>query len=396
MAAVLVLLNTAAWSGGRAAFAAAEERRQVRETIDTEVAQIEAIIEEIRANQDLSEEQKEELIAPLEQAVSDLNEAQTLEEAYSALEEAEEKLQALEDPDGQARAEALQQAGQPGEGDPTDPLDAFRDSLAEGDLEAAAEDLREVDAGAMEQAERERLAQELEDIADALQSIDPDLAEQLREAAQAAREGDPQAAEEALENAAQAIEQIAENAQVAQAAGDAADGVGDAQENIVAAGQDPGEESGPGGTPVAGSGDGADGEGQGQGEGAGSGDGPGEGSGSGSGSGEGDQSGGEGAGSDPVGQGAVPDGGGSEFQPITPSSIGGEGSDWVAVPSSGETGDNVTGVGPTAPGDTGPITVPYTDVLPEYQAAVNEAIDSGFVPPQYRDIIRDYFSSLEP
>ena len=40
--------------------------------------------------------------------------------------------------------------------------------------------------------------------------------------------------------------------------------------------------------------------------------------------------------------------------------------------------------------------VPYTQVFAEYANAYRQAIDSGQVPPQLRDLIRQYFSSLEP
>jgi hypothetical protein len=388
LAALLLIGMTAgAWYAGQESFAAAIERRQTRDTIRAEAERIEALVEEIRANEDLTEEQKDALIEPLEQALTELEAAESLEEAYSALEEAEEQLRELEDPGAEALAEGLQEAGEALAGEAEDPLRPFAESLAEGDLDQAAEDLREIDAGAMEQAERERLAEQLESLAEALEGVDPDLAETLREAAQAAREGDTDAAQEALEQAAETLEEIAEAAQASEAAGEATDELGEAQAQIVQAGQEAGEGAAPGGIAgLPGGGGTGDGE-QGSGEGSEAGEGEGEGEG---------QEGGE-AGEDPIGQGNSPDGQGeSDFQPISPSSIGGEGSDWVAVPPSGEEGDNVTGTGPSDPGDTAPITVPYTDVLSQYQAAANQAIDSGLIPPQYRDIVRDYFSSLEP
>jgi hypothetical protein len=374
----------AVWVSGQDRFLAAAERRETRETILAEAERIEALIEEIRGNEDLTDEQKEDLLEPLEQALGELEEAESLEEAYSALEEAEEALRELEDPGAEAIAEGLESSAQELAQDPGDPLEAFTENLAEGDLDQAAEQLREVDAESMEQAERERLAEQLEALADAVETIDPDLAETLREAAQAAREGDPAAAEEALAQAAQAIEDIAEAAQASEAAGAATDELGEGQAEIVQAGQEAGD-----GVAVIPGGDG--------GQGAGDGSGDGDGSGAGDGSSDGETGTGSEAGDDPIGQGNNPDGQGeSEFQPITPSSIGGEGSDWVAVPPSGADGENVTGTSPSDPGETAPITVPYTDVLTQYQATANEAIDSGIIPPQYLDIVKDYFSSLEP
>jgi len=56
----------------------------------------------------------------------------------------------------------------------------------------------------------------------------------------------------------------------------------------------------------------------------------------------------------------------------------------------------VTGQGPSDPGNPGSSTVPYTEVFPTYSQAAIEAIENGLIPPGYRNLIRDYFSSLEP
>jgi hypothetical protein len=56
----------------------------------------------------------------------------------------------------------------------------------------------------------------------------------------------------------------------------------------------------------------------------------------------------------------------------------------------------VVGEGPANPQDTGEVTVPYNEVYTAYSDAAYEAVDSGAVPPSLRDIIRSYFSSLEP
>lgn len=374
---VLLCANAVVWFRADALLAGAAEKRQIQEAIQAQAEQIEALIEEIEQNPALTEEQAEALTQPLEQALEDLAEADTLEEAYSALEETRQELEALENPDAEALAEALRSAGEDLASAGGESLQPAGESLAEGDFGQAAEDLRQVDPSSMDQVERDQLAEDLESLAEAVEAADPDLAQDLREAAEAARAGDAAGAQQALEQAAQELEALQQQAAASQAAGDAAAGVQSSQQAVAQAGQQSD------GVPAD-----AQGEGDGSGEGAG-------GAGSGDGSGESTQ-GGE-AGTDPISQGNNPDGTGiSGLTPIEPSSIGGEGSDSIALPPSGETGEQVTGEGATDPGSTAPITVPYLDVLPQYQSAASQAIESGDVPPQYRDLIRDYFSSLEP
>ena len=42
------------------------------------------------------------------------------------------------------------------------------------------------------------------------------------------------------------------------------------------------------------------------------------------------------------------------------------------------------------------MTVPYNQVYSDYANAANHALDSGYVPLGLRDVVRDYFTSLEP
>ena len=56
---------------------------------------------------------------------------------------------------------------------------------------------------------------------------------------------------------------------------------------------------------------------------------------------------------------------------------------------------------PLEPGDfnenfDGESTVPYQDVFRGYEEAMQEALESGYIPISLRDIIHAYFSSLEP
>ena len=68
----------------------------------------------------------------------------------------------------------------------------------------------------------------------------------------------------------------------------------------------------------------------------------------------------------------------------------------VTLPGSGDNSGDVTGQSGINPGKESPSQVPYSQVFAEYANAYRQAIDSGQVPPQMKDLIRQYFSSLEP
>ncbi|MDO8684156.1 MAG: hypothetical protein Q7N50_11810 [Armatimonadota bacterium] len=48
-----------------------------------------------------------------------------------------------------------------------------------------------------------------------------------------------------------------------------------------------------------------------------------------------------------------------------------------------------------APDAAAPASVPYTDVLTNYNKAAEKALDKEKVPPAYRSRVKDYFNSLE-
>ncbi len=89
------------------------------------------------------------------------------------------------------------------------------------------------------------------------------------------------------------------------------------------------------------------------------------------------------------------DGGESAYEPIyAPQLLGGAGGDSLGLPTTGEDGD-VIGASPTTATD-GQSLVPYSQVYSQYQAFNNQAIDNGEAPQQFLDVIRSYFSSIQP
>ncbi len=92
-----------------------------------------------------------------------------------------------------------------------------------------------------------------------------------------------------------------------------------------------------------------------------------------------------------------PDGQGqSDFEQVyAPRRIGGEPGDTTIELESSPDGLPVT-EGEFASNPAGQSLVPYADVFGDYRGAANRALDSGYVPLGLRDVVREYFTSLEP
>jgi hypothetical protein len=125
-----------------------------------------------------------------------------------------------------------------------------------------------------------------------------------------------------------------------------------------------------------------------------------------SGSGAGDEPGS--AGADTPMQGTMTDGGQlqasnnpdgrgqGDFEPVYAlRRIGGEPGDTSIELESNPDGLPMT-EGEFASNPVGQSLVPYAEVFGDYRGAANRALDSGYVPLGLRDVVREYFTSLEP
>lgn len=396
----------------------------------------------------LAEEQRAPLLEQLDRAAAALKEpGVTAEEAFAALAAAAAEMDRLaaelsrqagdsRAADQQA-AEALRAAAPPaGQSADSQPAETIPT------LERTAEQAPQMDA-----QQREDAARALEAAADALEAANPQAAEALREAADALRRGDAQAAQDALQRAVESLQagqqqaqrqqqaaaqlsagaqqlqqsadQIARSqgqqqagqqqaAQMQQGGEQAAAGLqalgqqageqGQAgQQGQAGAASQPGEQGGEQGQPG-----GARGiqpaPGQDSAEAGARSDEPG-----GVGSGAGDQPGGVGAeDSGPAGRAGAaatnnqPDGAGvGEFAEVyAPQRVGGEGGPQIVLePDS--SGLPVT-EGEFSDNPTGEARVPYNQVFGAYSRSASRALNSGYIPLRMRDIVRDYFSALEP
>ncbi|MEW6402674.1 MAG: hypothetical protein AB1649_12795 [Chloroflexota bacterium] len=383
LALVLMLTIGLVWFRGEAMFKAAQHARDVQQAVETQAEQIEEILTQIENNEALTEEQKQALSEPLEQALNELQENPSLEGAVSVLTSTGEQLQALSDEQTEHMSQALQQAGQNLAGQEGTPLQSMGQELAQGDTLSAANELNNLDVSNLSAEEAQQLAQQLQSMAESVQATNPDLAQQLNDAAQALQQGNTEAAQQALNQAATELAEAGGQVTFSQAANQAAQQVQQGAGQVLAAGG--GQQQGT----------------QGQGSQAGSNQGQtpdgAAGSGSGSGGGENSPQTGNESGSAPIPQDNGPgDGGETAYEQIyAPSLIGGEGGPSVGLPDSGEDG-TVVGEGPTTPSEPGESLVPYSEVYSQYDQANQHAIESGSVPFEFMQVIRNYFNSLKP
>lgn len=381
IALLCLALTALVWFRGETWFQAAQQARAVEEAVQEQVAHIEEIIQQIEADETLSEAQKKALTEPLKEAQQELQDNPSLENSVSVLTRTSEKLQTLSDPQAQQMTETLKEAGNQLANQQGSPLESVGEDLANGDIVNAATELANIDVSQLNAEEQRQLADQLEALASTVQSTNPQLASQLNQAADALRNGDIASAQQALQNAAQSLAQAGQQIASSQIASQTASQLQQGAKQVLAAG---------------GGGQQANQSGQGQGSSQSSQSSGSDGSGSGSGSDAGSNPNGSEAGTDPIAQTSQSDGGESSYEQIyAPQLLGGEGGQTVELPSSGQGGD-VIGQGPADPGSPGSSTVPYDEVFSQYEQANNEAIESGAVPPLFIQIVKNYFDSLKP
>jgi len=386
---LLVVLIGTVWLRGESWFKAAQQARAVEQAVAEQAAQLEEIIKQIESNEALSEAQKEAITSPLKEAQTSLEENPALENSVSILTSSGEKLQALSDPQSQQMSQALKEMGAQLAGQEGSPLQSVGQDLAQGNNINAASRLENINASELSAAEQQQLAGQLDALADSLQSTNPALANQLRQAADALRNGDATSAQQTLGDAAKSLAQAGQQITFSQTANQTAGQLQQGAGQVLAAGggQQQANQSGQGDQSSPGQGSNQGGQTNGTG---------GSGSGLGSESGS-DQTGNE-AGGSPITQNNGPGNGGetSYEQIYAPSLLGGENGPQVNLPSSGENGGEILGQGPTTPGDPGTSLVPYSEVYSQYEQINNQAMESNEVPPQFTQIIRNYFDSLKP
>ena len=403
IAALLLLASLLPLLLGRSAFEAARRQQAVDRSIQAETTRIEALRNEFAETERLSPERREALNRTLQALEQQLGDARSPEAALAALSEGERNLRELARLPALGPADTLQATGERLRRSPDQDLAALGEQLAQGDFQAAAETLRQMDLRPSTAAQAEAQARQLDAAAETAQAATPELAQALRQTASSLRNSDSTGARQSLARAAQALDDVGQEILQAEMAGGAAESLAQAQgrmrqtaqelaESRRQAGRSQGDRQGSlGGAQLAGSG-----ASQGQSESNAS---PGQNEGGGAGRGEsaaGQVQGSSGSGQ--ISQGNAPgDGGVRSYQPLQPSArLGGEGGTDLALAGSGGAGELILGNVGLTPGTKADAQVPYTQVFGLYEAAARMAIDNLRPPPFLEALVRQYFSSLSP
>lgn len=417
--AILIMLIPPV-AGGDAA--ADRERAAIAAAAD----QVAEILEDIAADPNLSDEERGPLLEALQAQLETMRDPNiTLDEALATLSEVES---ALSEQAEMAQSEIEQQQAAE---------DAAANALGQGREASAGESLQEQlesfeqSLGQMTEDQLAQAAEALENAANALEQTDPEAAQALREAAEALREGDREAAAEALRRAAERAEQSAaersQQAQRQQAMEERAQQAQAAQENAAesstettAPGRPEEGSEGLGDALEGGESDGMFGqqasEGETEGEGGSSQLAPPEDAAQ----GENNEAGQTGRGSQGMGDGTAdlsddasaqgqrrspsdnqdennPDGAGVRvYQPVYSPRFSVEAEDGEDVRLQADPGDTPLNQGEFDDNPLGESVVPYNTVFSDYADAASRALESGYIPLGMRDVIRSYFSSLDP
>ena len=377
-----------------------KENRAIKESIAEQIETIEALEEEILENPTLTEEQKEELLEPLEGVIQELGAGDlSREEAVAALSEAEADLRELESSNSTSSLEqTLQDAGQPLADN--EASQSLGEALQNGNLSQAgvaaaqlADDLPQMSGEQLSQ-----LAEDLAQTAESLQGTDSELATELAEAAQNLQNGNTAAAQQALQQAAGTLQQRAQESAASAQAGQAAGQLNQGRQDVAQAGQQGQQGQGQQGQGQQAQGQGQQGQGQ-QGQNGQSGQGQ-QGQGAG-GQGNSNSTGSGSQNNTGEGTGGPGPGGGHAENVFVPDLVDLSGEEGIDIELPAECLANPADCGglltenPTEFTNEGS-TVPYEQVFGDYQDAANEALQDDYIPLGLKGYIRDYFSSLEP
>ena len=366
-------------------------QRAVQQIVDEQIERLEALEEEVLQNEALNEEQRDELLAPIEEALEALEGGvESREEALATLSEAESELRELAEQNSTDNLEA--QMAEAGSNISSSAGESLGEAMSEGNLGETAEALDELaeSVGELTAEEQEELGSDLSQAAAELQESNPELAEELAEAGSALQQGDVESAEQALAEASETAGELAEQGETAEAAQQAAEELTEGRQQVAEGeqGQQQGEEGQ-----------------QGQ-----QGQQPGEGQ-----QGQAEQpqpgEGGEQPGVGEVGQGQPPqqgegagggtEGGGSTDNVFVPPFRNLDEFEGVEVELSAEceaSPENCGELLDTTPSEIGDeeSIVPYEEVYAEYANTAYESLAEDYIPIGMKGYIRDYFSSLEP
>ncbi len=404
--------------------------------IEAAQEEVREIIETVATDTNLDNVDRQDLLEALDVALERLQEEDiSEEEAFAAMSQLQEQLDEL-----QRQLEETAELDQSATEAALEALEDFAPSSdmagADEDSAGSAEDLQDLlesleqlgqEAAQMSAEEARQAAEALRQAAEAMEQTNPELAQQFREMADALENNDSGDLQESLSEAQQQLEQEQgqrqqnQNArsmlqEQAEEAGETAEAIAQQQ---AQAGEQPAPDPRQGPAEQSESGQQSGGQ-QGQ-EASASQPGnnpgdqqpqqnrPGEGENAGrnqdsrsagAGAGEGAPSNESLPGSAGEDQGAQTDNNPSGLGEIqyealySPSGIGGGGSEEIRLQT--DASDTTLAEGDFDDNPAGESRVSYDTVFSDYQNAANRALESDYVPLGLRDVVREYFTSLEP
>src|SRR5579875_3151460 len=339
-----------------------QEQAAAHARIAKQVAAIEHLRQILDHQPGVSAAQQKQIDQILRQLENNLQQAKNETQAQQALAQAQARLDQLRDPQAASKAQASAAASSSLQGSGNSSLSSVGKSLADGNSQSLSSSLQNLasQVSKMSAAQRSQLAQQIEAAANQA-SQNPDLSSALHQLAKSVADGSPseiadasKAVQQAADSLAAATDNSGNQGQQAQQ--------GQGQQAQQGQGQQPGQGQ-PGQT-------GQQGQGQGKGQG--------QSQGSGQGSGQGQQGQGHGG---TGGQGGNGNGQGKSEQVFVPGQ--------VSSVSSIMSNSNNNGI--VQPGTS----IPYSQVIAEYSQMAHDAIDNSGVSPDTKDLVQNYFDTLE-
>lgn len=374
----------------------AAEMYSIRKKAEEQQKKVDKIVEAVKNNPKLTEEQKKEVEARLEELKKELRTAEDNKEMNKAFGRAEKKLEYVKDKytsidDLNKIAEVFSKNKMTKE---------IADMIREGDVKAFKDRLRNTAEilKNLTTEEKQRFAEEIEKLAQELKN-NPELAQAFSELAKKLASGEMGDLSKELSQLDQSISELMENEAVQEALSEISKELASMNDNQSSIGQGQqgqndnghqgqGNQPGNGNKQGQGNQPGSSGQGQGQGQGQGSG------------AGSGTDMGSENTESIPQGSSGISKKNTSEKKDgeyekvFTPHTLGGEGETSNLSGSKG-TGGNIEQVitdrGQTIRGSS----VPYNQVIGQYREKAMDSISTSDIPPGMKDMVKEYFTSLD-
>ena len=363
-----------------------KQQQAFQTRIAKQVASIDKVRQVLDQQAGLSPQERQKIDQILSDLENKLQQSKNDTQAQQAIAQAQAKLNQQSDPQATNLQQANAAASSALQGSNNSDLKALGNALANNDSKQVSNDLQNLASqiGKMSAQQRSQLAHPLENAANQAGQQNPALSSALHQLAKAVTDG----SQSEIADASNALQQATDQNAAAQAKNSsinqASQGLQQAANNLASAND---------GSKSQNQGQGQLGQGQGQGQQAqGQGQQPGQGQGQGQqsqGQGQGQQGQGQGQGQGQQGQGRGGSGG-------TNGAGNNQGkNEQVTIPgqtssgSSTQSADNNTGVVQSGS------TVPYSQVIAQYNQMAHNEIDSSNVSPDMKDLVHNYFNSLE-